>query len=355
MVKALRLWVRAFFYMAPLLFVHKVSKAYPGESLGAVNEVSFTMKPGEILSFVGESGSGKSTLLRMLAGLLRPDKGEISFQGTPLEDPEEQLIAGNPAIKMVFQDFDLMPNMTVSENLRYPLLTYNKEYTNDRVTELLNLCGIQDLAKKLPRELSGGQQQRVALARALADEPELLLMDEPFSQLDPVNTAQLLREVLRILKVAQVGLVFVTHDTRDALMISDRVGFLKEGNLMQVGSPAELYRKPKSEDIARFFGPINIFSSETVQVHLPELSDRLTGKNVVSIGIRAEDVELSPSEGRLRLKVNTHEIFFYGDHFSVEGKLSWGMPFVFQTNSPPEKTGEDILVSISLDRLLYFY
>lgn len=354
MVKALHLWLGAFFYMASLLSVHKVSKAYPGESLGAVNEVSFTMEPGEIMSFVGESGSGKSTLLRMLAGLLKPDEGDISFQGTPLEDPEEQLIAGNSAIKMVFQDFDLMPNMTVSENLKYPLLTYNKDYANDRVAELLDLCGIQDLANKLPRELSGGQQQRVALARALADEPELLLMDEPFSQLDPVNTAQLLREVLRILKAAQVGLVFVTHDTSDALMISDRIGFLKEGNLMQVDSPGKLYRLPQNEDIARFFGPINIFSMELIKAHWPDLYQLLPEKNALSVGIRAEDIDSKPFE-EVTLKVMVEEIFFLGDHFSVEGKLEWGMRFVFQTNTPPEKAGDDFSVSFSVDKLLYFY
>lgn len=343
------------FYMDALLSVHKVSKAYPGESLGAVNEVSFTMEPGEILSFVGESGSGKSTLLRMLAGLLKPDAGEITFQGTALEDPEEQLIAGNPAIKMVFQDFDLMPNMTVSENLKYPLLTYNKDYVKDRVAELLELCGIQELANKLPRELSGGQQQRVALARALADEPELLLMDEPFSQLDPVNTAQLLREVLRILKAAEVGLVFVTHDTRDALMISDRIGFLKDGSLVQVGSPEALYRQPENEDIARFFGPVNLFTIKEMKTHLPDLFHLMPKKEAVVIGVRAEDVRDSQPEDKLALRVRTEEIFFLGDHFSVEGRLPWGMRFVFQTNSPPEKAGDDFWVAFSLDRLLYFY
>ncbi|GAB5522195.1 MAG: putrescine ABC transporter ATP-binding subunit PotG [Roseivirga sp.] len=355
MVKAWRLRVRAFFYMAALLAVHNVSKAYPGESLGAVNEVSFAMEAGEILSFVGESGSGKSTLLRMLAGLLKPDAGKISFRGTALENPEEQLIAGNPAIKMVFQDFELMPNMTVAENLKYPLLAYDKAYIADRVNELLELCRITDLATRLPRELSGGQQQRVALARALADDPQLLLMDEPFSQLDPVNKSQLLREVLRILRAEEVGLVFVTHDTRDALMISDRIGFLKAGELMQVGSPEALYRKPNDLAIARFFGHVNIFSMEDVKTHLPDAFDKLPEKNALAVGLRAEDVLIGEVEGVPSLRLALKEVFFLGDRYSVEGELAWGMPFKFQTIGLSEDFENDIPVSFQLDKLIYFY
>lgn len=343
------------FYMASFLVVHKVSKAYPGESLGAVNELSFTMEAGEILSFVGESGSGKSTLLRMLAGLLKPDSGEISFQGNTLENPEEQLIAGNSAIKMVFQDFDLMPNMTVAENLRYPLLSYNKAYANQRVSELLQLCGIEELAGRLPRELSGGQQQRVALARALADEPELLLMDEPFSQLDPVNKSQLLREVLRILKVAKVGLVFVTHDTSDALMISDQIGFLKEGKLIQQGNPETLYRRPANLDIARFFGPINIFEPKEIALQLPGVFEKVREKQAVAVGIRAEDVQAGDIAGLQTLKLCISDTFFLGDRFGIEGELAWGMSFVFQTNTESGGVGKEIFVSFSLDRLIYFY
>lgn len=341
--------------MASFLVVHKISKAYPGESLGAVNELSFTMEAGEILSFVGESGSGKSTLLRMLAGLLKPDSGEISFQGKTLENPEEQLIAGNSAIKMVFQDFDLMPNMTLAENLRYPLLSYNKAYANERVSELLRLCGIEELAGRLPRELSGGQQQRVALARALADEPELLLMDEPFSQLDPVNKSQLLREVLRILKVARVGLVFVTHDTRDALMISDQIGFLKEGKLIQQGCPEALYRRPENLDIARFFGPINIFDPEELEIHLPVLFGKVREKQARAIGLRAEDVQTGEITGFQTLKISLADMFFLGDRMSIEGELAWGMSFVFQANTEPREVGNEVFVSFSLDRLIYFY
>ena len=338
-----------------LLAVQKISKAYPGEKLGAVNRVSFHMEAGEILSFVGESGSGKSTLLRMLAGLLRPDEGEITFQGASLENPEEQLIAGNPAIKMVFQDFDLMPNMTVAENLKYPLLAYDKVYIEERVAELMSLCSIEALATKLPRELSGGQQQRVALARALADEPELLLMDEPFSQLDPINKSQLLREILRILKTTRTGLIFVTHDTRDALMISDRIGFLQQGDLIQLGPPEELYRSPESLAIARFFGAVNVFTSDILKRYLPDLWNQLSDEKLSAVAIRAEDVRMGEQQGVPYLTVIVVDEYFLGDRYIVETELAWGDRLTLQTDGPVKAGQNRLEVSFSDEALLYFY
>jgi iron(III) transport system ATP-binding protein len=338
-----------------LLSVYKISKAYPGESLGAVNQVSLDMKAGEIMSFVGESGSGKSTLLRMLAGLLKPDEGQITFQGSALENPEEQLIAGNPAIKMVFQDFELMPNMTVAENLKYPLLAYDKAYAEERVQELMSLCSISSLATKLPRELSGGQQQRVALARALADEPELLLMDEPFSQLDPVNKSQLLREILQILKTARVGLIFVTHDTRDALMISDRIGFLQQGKLVQMGTSTELYSSPENLDIARFFGAVNVFDRDVLKQYLPGLWAKLDDEKLKSVGVRAEDVLPGEQAGMPAVAVKIEKEYFMGDHYLVEAEAAWGGRVTFYAHAPTKTQQNELQMSFSMESLLYFY
>lgn len=339
--------------MSQFLQVAGVTKAYPGESLGAVNALSFEMKEGEIQSFVGESGSGKSTLLRMLAGLLKPDEGTIHFQGQQLEDPGEKLIAGHPAIKMVFQDFELMPNMTVAENLRYPLLTYDKEFQKERVAELLELCGIASFAKRLPRELSGGQQQRVALARALADEPALLLMDEPFSQLDPINKSNLLRDVLGILKSEGVALVMVTHDTRDALMISDRIGFLQDGRLLQNDQPEVLYQKPANRTIAGFFGQINLFDRQALVEVLPELA-RVDATNGASeVGIRAEDVELLSDDGA-GLEVKVEEVLYLGARYELRCTRPDQQSFVLFSRQA-FVPGEIIKVSFSLERLIFFY
>lgn len=308
--------------MSEFLQVLNLSKSYPGESLGAVNQVSFSLSQGEILSFVGESGSGKSTLLRMLAGLMKPDEGEILFSGEPLENPEEQLIAGHQQIKMVFQDFDLMPNMSVAENIRYPLLSYDKAYAQERVSALLTLCGLSSLADRLPRELSGGQQQRVALARALADEPELLLMDEPFSQLDPVNKSGLLQDLLRIIRTEEVALVLVTHDTNDALMISDRVGFLRNGRLMQLDSPERIYHQPTDREVAAFFGHVNWIQESLVTANWPDLGELMKDKGTNLMGIRAEHLVYSQEEKDYVMEVEVKQSWFQGSRNLVQADWS---------------------------------
>ena len=335
--------------MSHFLEAKSVSKAYPGESLGALNGVSFSLEQGKIQSFIGESGSGKSTLLRLLAGLLKPDEGEILFKGKALENPEEQLIAGHAAIRMVFQDFDLMPNMTVAENLRYPLLNYNKDFARDRVSALLALCKIEALAHKKPRELSGGQQQRVALARALADEPELLLMDEPFSQLDPVNKAVLIQEILHILRVEEVGLVLVTHDVRDALMISDRVGFLQNGRLLQNDSPRVIYDQPANFDIASFLGHVNVFEAS-------QLLDLLKGEeyqNAQKLGIRAAHFTLAPSSDARGVEITVEQSFFQGDRYLIRAKDKNGNSVSFYHPAPLSANERQKLV-FNPENVLFF-
>ena len=147
-----------------MLEVKNISKKYPGESLGAVNDISFTAEKGKIQSFVGRSGSGKTTMLRMLAGLMAPDSGTISYDGVSYDDPNEQLIKGHEKVKLVFQDYQLKPNMTVEENIKYQLLLFDNKFQEERTKELLDLCGLTALAHKKPNELSGGQQQRLSLA-----------------------------------------------------------------------------------------------------------------------------------------------------------------------------------------------
>ncbi len=335
--------------MSHFLEAISISKAYPGESLGALNGVSFTLEQGKIQSFIGKSGSGKSTLLRVLAGLLRPDEGQIMFQGKAFENPDEQLIAGHPAIKMVFQDFDLMPNMTVAENLRYPLLNFDKGFAHDRVNELLALCQIQDLANKKPRALSGGQQQRVALARALADEPALLLMDEPFSQLDPVNKAGLLQEILQILQAEEVGLVLVTHDVRDALMISDRVGFLQDGQLLQNDSPHRLYQEPLNFDIASFIGHVNILDEESI-AELQLESTHIQGQRV---GIRAEHLAVESATEATGIEVKVVQCYFQGERYLIRAITHSGAPMMFY-HSQPVSSQNRLKLSFNMGNVLFF-
>lgn len=248
-----------------ILEVKNITKYYPGNEKPAISGLAFSMDQGQVVSFVGPSGSGKSTLMKLVNGLMAPDEGTILFQNQPLTDPEDKLIAGEEGIKMVFQDLHLMPNHTVEENIKYPLLLFNKEFQEARVNELLELCRLTEFRKRRPRELSGGQQQRLALAKTLAEEPELLLMDEPFSSMDPVVKLNLIREVSEIVRQEGLSMILVTHDTKDALMLSDKIGFIRQGELIQFGTPSELYEQPKDIGIAGFFGLINTFDSITFQ------------------------------------------------------------------------------------------
>ncbi|KYG82825.1 ABC transporter ATP-binding protein [Roseivirga echinicomitans] len=300
------------------LKVDKVSKAYSGNEKPAVSDLAFSMKRGEIVSFVGASGSGKSTLLKLIGGLISLDKGTIHFQGKEIEEPENKLIPGEEGIKMVFQDLRLMPNHTVEENIKYPLLLFDKGYQNDRTEELLGVCHLQAFRKRLPRELSGGQQQRLALAKTLAEEPELLLMDEPFSNLDPIVKSKLIVDVSEIIRNQGLSLIMVTHDTQDALMLSDKIGFMSEGKLVQYASPLNIYNKPKSIDIAAFFGTINIFDSHEVQQFSGENLEIAEYQRIV---IRAESFRTSFESGMLKLEGVVQGSFFKGAKYLIRLKV----------------------------------
>lgn len=303
----------SFFLCLPVLSVKNISKKFPGEALGAVNGLSLEIAEGEKVALVGKSGSGKTTALRMIAGLIKPDEGEIFFEGEALKDPEEQLIAGHPDIKMVFQDFQVKPNMTVFENVKYNLLHYNKEYQLDRTSELLKLCKIYDLKDKKPAELSGGQKQRLALARTLAEEPKLLLMDEPFSSLDPSTKEEILIDLLEIIKDEEIALLIVTHDASDALMIADKIGFLADGNLLQFDTPKAIYNTPLTYEIARFFGRINVFG------------DVYKGDKKY---VRAEKTFVKRKKDA-RIVVNVSHRYYLGNIYLYESKDSNGRVFSF--------------------------
>lgn len=298
-----------------MLKVRNLHKKYAGEHYGAVADISFELADREVLAIVGRSGSGKSTLLRMLAGLMKPDEGTIEFNDEPLKDPEEQLIAGHPQIKMVFQDFQVKPNMTVAENVRYKLLHFNKEYQEERSQELLSLCGLLALANKMPHELSGGQQQRLSLARALADDPKLLLMDEPFSNLDPIIKEDLLMELTDIVRKEGLSLILVSHDTKDALLIADRIAYIDNGQLLQIDTPEKIYNEPKSLDIAQFFGRVN----------------ELRKNDGSSFYVRAEHIEINGSENNLKARLTS--CTFLGNCYLCRAATGEGKPIIFYSSN----------------------
>lgn len=229
------------------LQVTSLSKTYRGQKAAALNNVSFTLEQGTILAVVGLSGSGKSTLLRLLAGLEKEDSGSIQLNDFTLTAPDTFLPPEKRQVGLVFQDFALFPNMTVEQNIRYGLFKLPKGEQQQRVNAMLHLAGLEALRRKYPHQLSGGEQQRVALVRALAPQPLLMLLDEPFSNLDMLTKKQVRTDTFQLLRENGSTAIMVTHDMEDALAYADYIMVLNQGRIEQLGTPQELQQQPASE------------------------------------------------------------------------------------------------------------
>ena len=245
--------------MSKSLRVQDITKIFPRAENPALDKVSISLSDGDIMALVGESGSGKTTLLRIIAGLENPDSGLVEIDGEiAWSSQTKTLLPEDRNIGFVFQDYALFPHLTVKNNILYGLhKTHQKSDRVERLKEIVSLTGLENLEHRFPHELSGGQQQRVALARALAPEPNFILLDEPFSNLDPVRKDSLRDELRSVVKESGVSALIVTHDTRDALSVADTLAVLKDGRLEQVGSPERVYFHSTSEYTASLFGKVN--------------------------------------------------------------------------------------------------
>ncbi|MBF8982388.1 ABC transporter ATP-binding protein [Lutibacter sp. B2] len=206
-----------------------------------IKDFSIEIEKGEIISIFGESGSGKSTMLRLIAGLEVPSNGLVEIDNKIIIDNNTFIVPEKRGVGMVFQDYALFPHMTVGGNIKFGLKNIDRIQKNNRVKEVLELVNLEDFKDRYPHELSGGQQQRVAIARALAPNPSLLLLDEPFSNLDEHLQEKIRKELKKIIKHIGITSIFVTHDKNDSKAIADRVVILKEGEIIKVGNPKELF------------------------------------------------------------------------------------------------------------------
>lgn len=240
-----------------LLEVKNIKKSFPDRETPAVNGLSISIKANEFVSILGESGCGKSTLLKLINGYEDLDEGLITINGERVKGPKDLLILGHPLIEKVEQNYDTFPNHTVRETLEYKLRHFNDYHKEKRIKYLLKLFKLTSHENSIPRLMSGGEQQRVAFASAIAKSPQILLMDEPLSQLDPALRTRLKNEIKEIVAEEGISIIFVTHDTQDALALSDRIIVMKAGKVVQIGTPENLYLKPKTKYVAEFFGPIN--------------------------------------------------------------------------------------------------
>lgn len=245
-----------------LLEVKHLEKSFE-KGVPVVNRASFDVREDEIFALLGPSGCGKTTTLRLIAGFEQPDAGEVRLNGKLLSDVRNQVAPQNRGIGFVFQDYALFPHMSALDNVAFGLTGLPKHKRKVFAEEVLCRTGMGDHKDRGPSELSGGQQQRVALARAIAPKPQLVLLDEPFSNLDAMLRDSTRKEVRAILKKAGMSAVLVTHDQEEALSFADRVAVMNEGRIEQIGTPEEVYYKPKTKFVAQFLGRTNLFEAET--------------------------------------------------------------------------------------------
>ncbi|MGG7471276.1 sulfate/molybdate ABC transporter ATP-binding protein [Chryseobacterium arthrosphaerae] len=286
--------------------------------------LNLRFEENRIIALAGESGCGKSTLLNLIYGLLDWESGEIIFNGTRLLGPKGNLVPGEAEMKSVAQSFDLMPYATVAENVGKFISNINLSKKKEIVMELLDVVGLQEFANVLPKYLSGGQQQRVAIARALSVLPKLLILDEPFSNLDFPRKIELRERLFRYVKQHQISLIISTHELQDIMPWLDQIVILQDGRLIQNDSPEETYRRPYNSYVAKLFGEVNIFNeTEAADFQLPKFSYYPKEIKITEIGFEAEVLE-SRFAGNYywnKIRVKNKELVVYTDE-KLNGMVS---------------------------------
>lgn len=297
-----------------MLSVQNITFSYNKFSI--LEDLSFSLEKGKTMAVIGESGCGKSTLLKLIYGLYDLNEGQIVWNEKEVLGPKYHLIPGMDYMKYLAQDFDLMPYITVAENVGKYLSNIYKDKKNQRVSELLEIVEMTEFATVKAQFLSGGQMQRVALARVLALEPEVLLLDEPFSHIDNFRKNSLRRKLFAYLKEKQITTIIATHDSTDVLSFADEVLVMKNGEIIEKGSANYLYENPKNKYIASLFGDVNEIE--------------IDGKLQLVYPHQLEIVEQSTVE------VEVLQSFFRGNHFLVEATFQNTILY-FESHSSLEK------------------
>jgi iron(III) transport system ATP-binding protein len=306
------------------LALHSVSKRF-GSQVLAVDAVSLAVPPGEFVALLGPSGCGKSTTLRLLAGLEYPDSGEIWLADRCVAGARAWIPPEDRRVGLVFQDYALFPHLNVGDNVAFALHRQPRSQRQPRIDELLELVGLAGLGRRYPHQLSGGQQQRVALARALAADPAVVLLDEPFSNLDTALRSSTREEVRTILKRAGTTALLVTHDQEEALSLADTVAVMFAGGLVQVASPPTVYLRPISRAVATFVGAASFVPGEArgdiVHCALGDLPLAVPARGAVEVLLRPEAIRLqADTQGNAQVS----EVRFFGSYQRVHLRLADG-------------------------------
>jgi iron(III) transport system ATP-binding protein len=322
----------------------------------ALSGLSLEVRRGETLCLAGPSGSGKSTLLRIIAGLERPDEGEVVLDGTVVDGADAFVPAEGRRVGMVFQDFALFPHLSVADNVAFGLRGLTRREVEERVGRLLDAVGLAGFQARAPHTLSGGERQRVALARALAPEPRVLLMDEPFSSLDGRLREQVRDDTAALLVTLDTTVIVVTHDPDEALALGDRLALLQAGRLVQCDTPEAMYRRPTSSFAARFFGAVNVLpetcrdgvvATPVGPVAAPAMADR----TAVDLCIRPHDLRIASAPTPLAGRVV--ECRFRGGWHAVDIEVAWGptRPLLrLYTVDPVPPPGAQVHLTVDLRR-----
>ena len=335
----------------------------------AVNHIELEVNEGEMLTLLGPSGCGKTTTLRCIAGLEKPEEGDIIIDGKPMLS-QGFVEPSKRGIGMVFQNYAVWPHMKVYKNIVYGLKLQKipKRSIEERAQQVLELVGLDGLEERYPGQLSGGQQQRVALARALVGNPKVLLLDEPLSNLDAKLREELRFEIKDLAKRMGITSVYVTHDQAEAMVISDRIAVMDSGNVVQIGTPEEIYEKPANRFVADFIGTMNFMSGEVVEIvqdtdsvyvrtefsekmlcTSPSMAATTLGKKIYA-SIRPEDVEVftEPPEIRQNLFKGTivHKAYL-GNFLYFFVSVNGNMVRVQAPHNVPREEGEEIYLFLN--------
>ncbi|RXJ72459.1 ABC transporter [Veronia nyctiphanis] len=284
--------------MTDALTVNNLICRYNGQAV--LDDLTFNVEKGEIVCLLGASGCGKTTLLKSIAGLLPLDDGRMTINGRTIVDDKMNVPPEQRNIGMIFQDYALFPHLTVAKNISFGLKRESQADTKSRVTEMLALVKLDGLESRYPHQLSGGQQQRVAIARALASKPDLLLLDEPFSNIDTQVRHSLIKEIRKIFKEQGVTSIFVTHSREEAFAFADKLAVMNQGIIEQYGSTSELYYHPRSRFVADFLGhgsyvPVTVNGSAKMTTPLGDWSlDEKPDSGDLSWLIRPQNLKIIP-------------------------------------------------------------
>lgn len=336
------------------LQAENLTKTYNGGD-NAVEDLTLALRRGEFLTILGPSGGGKTTTLRLLAGFEKPTRGKISIGGRIVADGSHFTPPEKRRVGMVFQDYALFPHLDVRQNIAFGLRKGQRE-RDKQVKRMLALVDLADCADRMPHELSGGQQQRVALARALAPNPDILLLDEPFSNLDSHLRAQVRSDVRNILLETETAAVFVTHDQQEALGLSDEIAVIYEGKLLQVATPHIIYNRPINSQVAHFIGDANFVWGEahgwTASSPLGEVKLFHARQGRVQLMIRPEALQVKLTQDGMPGMVQWRE--FHGHYQRLGLTLNGGTELIANAGVDRYlKRGDEVWVKVALPALAF--